>query len=870
MWTPSSASRTRRQLSTAVGYSIVQINPELREVRVDTGLTDDVVLSRVSAGGFAPPLYIHESVKTIAPTSAAKGGAGAPGTAFVSSLRQSLSVGRGGIVTFGSGATADTTTAFLQHICSDLGMPPPRLREKEAFTAERDQSSTSDPRDPGGFSSWQLIHGSPQRDRLSPLHVSAASQLGLIPTTGIPRLVTAMLPRSGQHVPAPCTHWVESMLKVPPSYADARKISAALHSLRTLELAWPQTIPMSESRIAKLLRERETNHYFYREVRDMLIRAGAALGSHPVTGAPSAAGAAAQLALEVAASTAGITAVVPDGGMVSERAAYVANRIGAVVLCDGESNASTAGGTCSRAPEGANRTLSVTEVDTINKLFTKMEKWRGRTRPEMTPDELAVVAEKAQALCAAVVADFGPILAANKAGSAKQAQLVCEWRDDSLWLKGPRVDKVGATVGVDVMHPKDRWGRSASGHWSTPRVEAALAEYKYAVHDAQAQSIQVLRNLAAEISDPEGDLLHNVLLSAYFSLVFRSLTEHARASLDAGWSLPELVGGTVHREGSPRLKYRGAWPYWIDERDAVQNDINLNGMTLLTGPNMAGKSTVNRVVGSVALLANCGFAAPCEAASIAEVDNICVRMTNTDSPVEGKSGFAMEMYEIRSLLRDATDKSLVLVDELGRGTEYRAGTALSAAVLESLAQSGCAGLFATHLHAILDLNLAADRPIARAAMEVKEVQGRLVSTHKYEEGTSSRESLAFVVAQDHGIPATILARAQRLLSEIPAAGVAVGAVDDAPPPSATSLEPSTPLEGGICHHVLPELADVEAFVVEALDAQIPGANIQDATPLIIDQTQAPPAVCARRSMVYVLRSPLGTCNLVVGGTLSCF
>jgi hypothetical protein len=172
-------------------------------VRVDDGLTDDVVMSMVSGGGFAPPLYLHSSVRTVAQGSSTRSATTAAGASFVESLRRGLSLGRGSLAAFGSGSsTADATLAFLQHICNDLALPPPRLRHKDALAvvpvpltrsldADRRYISvppneTSDAK----WSAWHLIRDRSHRDRLRPLHVSAATQLGLLPTSGIPRLVS--------------------------------------------------------------------------------------------------------------------------------------------------------------------------------------------------------------------------------------------------------------------------------------------------------------------------------------------------------------------------------------------------------------------------------------------------------------------------------------------------------------------------------------------------------------------------------------------------------------------------------------------------------------------------------------------------------
>jgi hypothetical protein len=145
-----------------------------------------------------------------------------------------------------------------------------------------------------------------------------------------------------------------------------------------------QTIPMSESRIAKLLRERETNHYFYREVREMLLMAAAALHAHPITAVPTTAREAAGLALEVAASRAGLTGSSLSSKAVAAVASDVASRINDVVKCHDDTPSDQLEShtvmdcTASTVPEHVRAQLPRAAVDAIERLFNKAERWRGR------------------------------------------------------------------------------------------------------------------------------------------------------------------------------------------------------------------------------------------------------------------------------------------------------------------------------------------------------------------------------------------------------------------------------------------------------------------------------------------------------------
>ena len=127
-------------------------------------------------------------------------------------------------------------------------------------------------------------------------------------------------------------------------------------------------------------------------------------------------------------------------------------------------------------------------------------------------------------------------------------------------------------------------------------------------------------------------------------------------------------------------------------------------------------------------------------------------MASTDSPVEGLSSFAVEMLEIKSMLSSCTAGSLIMVDELGRGTEASHGTAIGGAVVEALDECGARGIFATHLHGILDLPLQVSPWTRRARMETAQTEdGSTRPTWRMVPG-ECRESLALQTALDCGIP----------------------------------------------------------------------------------------------------------------------
>lgn len=242
----------------------------------------------------------------------------------------------------------------------------------------------------------------------------------------------------------------------------------------------------------------------------------------------------------------------------------------------------------------------------------------------------------------------------------------------------------------------------------------------------------------------------------------------AEAAVRYGWSRPTI-------EDSDRLECIAA-RHPVVERSLpagafVPNDVRLSGATrqllLLTGPNMGGKSTYLRQVALVVLLAQSGSWVPAEHATIGVVDRLFTRVGAADRLGAGQSTFMVEMSETADILRSATPRSLVLLDEIGRGTATYDGLALAWAVTEYLHDA--AGprprtLFATHYHELTQL---ADRlpRLANVHVAVKEWGDGVVFLHRIQEGAADR-SYGIHVARLAGLPASVLARAEVVLAEL--------------------------------------------------------------------------------------------------------
>ena len=211
---------------------------------------------------------------------------------------------------------------------------------------------------------------------------------------------------------------------------------------------------------------------------------------------------------------------------------------------------------------------------------------------------------------------------------------------------------------------------------------------------------------------------------------------------------------------------------------------------LLTGPNMAGKSTFLRQNALIAIMAQAGFYVPATSAHIGVVDKVFSRVGASDDLARGHSTFMIEMVETAAILQNATSKSLVILDEIGRGTATFDGLSIAWATLEHLHNvTGCRGLFATHYHELTNLKSQLTH-LACYTMDVKEFKGDIIFLHTVKAGTADK-SYGIHVAKLAGLPDSVIARAAdvlRLLEDSKTRGGA-GAVASLPLFSAPSAPP---------------------------------------------------------------------------------
>ncbi|MES2996335.1 MAG: DNA mismatch repair protein MutS [Verrucomicrobiota bacterium] len=254
-------------------------------------------------------------------------------------------------------------------------------------------------------------------------------------------------------------------------------------------------------------------------------------------------------------------------------------------------------------------------------------------------------------------------------------------------------------------------------------------------------------------------------------------TAAAVAEIDVLCSLAETA--QIHRHCRPVLDFsknftilNGRHPVLeqtLVDSKFVPNDTNLDDETarlqILTGPNMAGKSTYIRQIALIAVMAQIGAFVPAEAVTMGIVDRIFCRVGASDDISRGQSTFMVEMSETALILNQATDRSLVILDEIGRGTATFDGLSIAWAVAEHLHdQIGCRTLFATHYHELTDL-ANTKTAVANYNVAVREWNEEIIFLHKILPGAADK-SYGIQVARLAGLPKPVVERAKSILSHL--------------------------------------------------------------------------------------------------------
>jgi len=374
--------------------------------------------------------------------------------------------------------------------------------------------------------------------------------------------------------------------------------------------------------------------------------------------------------------------------------------------------------------------------------------------------------------------------------------------------------------------PKD-WERRQTMVGAERFVTEELKAFEAQVLSADEKRIGLERALFDELRDAVLSVAAGLRAAADALASVDALASLARVAAENGYCRPVVDDSDVlelEKSRHPVVERR------VSAEPFVPNDLTLDRTTsqlvVLTGPNMAGKSTLLRQVALTVLLAQAGSFVPASRARIGRVDRIFTRVGASDDLARGQSTFMVEMAETAAILHHATEHSLVVLDEIGRGTSTFDGLSIAWAVAEHLHDAiGARTLFATHYHELVELVRTHAR-VRNLSMGVRESGGKVVFLRTVVEGGASK-SYGIEVARLAGLPGTVLRRAREVLRRLETEG--------APRPGTVRMdEAQLPLrleDGGtpayLPDDVTPDGPSVESEVLAGLR----GVSLDETTPL---------------------------------------
>lgn len=296
-------------------------------------------------------------------------------------------------------------------------------------------------------------------------------------------------------------------------------------------------------------------------------------------------------------------------------------------------------------------------------------------------------------------------------------------------------------------------------------ITPELKEFETKILGAQEKIVQLEYNLFTELRDILKTQISSIQNTAHEIAILDVLASLAQAGDEYNYIRPKLLDdGTIHiKDGRHPLVER------ILNRDLfVPNDTHLdnaqNEIMIITGPNMAGKSTYMRQSALLTLMTQVGSFIPAREASISPVDKIFTRIGASDDLVSGQSTFMVEMNEVSHILKYATNKSLVILDEIGRGTSTYDGMSIARAVIEHIRDHiGAKTLFATHYHELTDLE--DDVHVKNYCIAVKEKGSDVTFLRRIIRGSADK-SYGIHVAKLAGLPQEVVKRAETILIDL--------------------------------------------------------------------------------------------------------
>jgi len=362
-----------------------------------------------------------------------------------------------------------------------------------------------------------------------------------------------------------------------------------------------------------------------------------------------------------------------------------------------------------------------------------------------------------------------------------------------------------------------------------------LAKLESDINGASDRIIELEKSLFLELRDHAKAQLSRIAAAARLIAELDAGQSLAWAATIRGWIRPVVDNGTktIIAEGRHPVV-----EVYLPSGEFIPNDVNLEGgdqgdrgiyFALITGPNMAGKSTYLRQAALITVMAQIGSFVPAREALIGVIDRIYCRVGASDNLARGESTFLVEMNETAHILHSATERSLVIMDEVGRGTGTADGLAIAWAVCEDILERiRCRTLFATHFHELAEL----EHPgLANRSMEVVENGNDIIFLRKIKEGPGA-ESYGLYAAGLAGLPPRVLERARVILDGIREKGILPNKPTAQNNTGAATKLQKTPAEIPAAHDP-PNAAKLSAETAQGVQLvrEISGIDAENVTPL---------------------------------------
>jgi hypothetical protein len=692
-------------MQTVSGYSLYEIWLDEKRIALSQRLTLEAVRTMVEQFGHVEPAYVFDSS---------------------SSVRSSSSSKRSGV--------SLATLPFLSSVETIEGVPDEKACVEQVLRriSRRFEVDTNEFR-------WQQTSSSIDRPRS--IYTSTALQIGLFENPNVPDLVPHLLPPIHY---AHSAKFLKNWILHPPERRLADEMRTLCSGLASSTVALPPFIPIPVGKLVSLLYAKQANINLLREVRQSVSSVLYMLTTpayEPIR----------HSLFELTASEVGGIKFTP--ATVTDSCTRILQLVDDVICSDkthdgGEIRADCVTTDTSKSipsdffvrNEEEFRNKVTSSLPEVKELYARVHD----TAVKLIEAVNSVVHSKGQESHPEVEVVFdifnNAIMFRDSNGGArpsvsqKKTNLVATAQKNTLSI--PTAASTPETAAVPRPEPTnfipfvDRKGVVINKRYTTKRVQEALAEYQAAVESAPLVITSIIQNLClALISE-----LMTIIFASHWAIIITAMNAHVGHSIQQQWVLSDHIpahradisdhagqGSQMRKievESSNKLVVEGLTPYWLSRRLAVRNNISLTGLFLLTAPNMSGKSTLMRSIVTAALLANCGLYIPASRAAIPRYDNFFLRSASYDIPKEGKSAFALEMDDVRILLRDCTNRSIVMLDEIGKGTSARDGAALAGALLEHLDHIGVSGVFATHLHELFRLPLKLSSGVQKKRMGI--------------------------------------------------------------------------------------------------------------------------------------------------------